>query len=150
VNAVKAQLLKLCREYVSQRIRTTQDAIASAQAAANDETKSSSGDKYETTRAMMQLEIEKNAVQLSEALKLKQALDHIKIDNQSAAVMPGSVVITNQGNYFIAISAGKLEVDGKVFFTIAPSSPIGLRLQGLKAGETTNFNGRDFQIHEIW
>jgi hypothetical protein len=57
--ALKTKLLTLCIKYVDDRISATQQAIQSAQASANEETKSSSGDKYETGRAMAQLEIEK-------------------------------------------------------------------------------------------
>ena len=63
--------------YVHERIAATQEAIYTAQLSANEETKSSAGDKYETGRAMAQLEIEKNTAQLAEALKLKQMLKQI-------------------------------------------------------------------------
>jgi sortase (surface protein transpeptidase) len=59
LNALKTRLHSLCVSYVGQRIETAQRAIAIAQASANEETKSSAGDKYETGRAMAQLEIEK-------------------------------------------------------------------------------------------
>jgi hypothetical protein len=45
---IKQQLYALCQEFISRRIIVAQQAIAAAQSAANEETKSSSGDKYET------------------------------------------------------------------------------------------------------
>ena len=51
--------------------------MVNAQQAANEEGKSSAGDKYETGRAMMQIERDKAAQQLDEALKLKNIIDHI-------------------------------------------------------------------------
>src|SRR5688572_1733287 len=101
---IKQQLYDHCQAYLSQRIETAREAMSDAQAAANDETKSSAGDKYETGRAMAQLEIEKNSVQLAESVRLKRLLDAIKIDKQSLVVQPGSLVITQQSNFFIAIS----------------------------------------------
>ena len=67
MKSIKQELYKLCQTYIQQRILTAKQAIEAAQQAANNETKSSSGDKYETGRAMMQLEIEKDSAQLSES-----------------------------------------------------------------------------------
>jgi hypothetical protein len=66
---VKVELIKACYDFINRRIETIQGVISAAQDSANDETKSSAGDKYETGRAMMQLEIENNSKQLTEALK---------------------------------------------------------------------------------
>jgi hypothetical protein len=54
---------------VHQRIASAEEAIRMAQESANQEGKSSAGDKYETGRAMAQLEIEKASGQLAEANK---------------------------------------------------------------------------------
>lgn len=83
-------------------------AIEHAQLAANEETKSSAGDKYETGRAMMQLEIEKQSVQLAEAMKLKHVLSQINPEKTTETIQSGSLVFTDQGNFYISISAGKL------------------------------------------
>ena len=45
--------------------------MANAQESANAEEKSSAGDKYETGRAMMQIERDKAAQQLNESMKLE-------------------------------------------------------------------------------
>ena len=66
-----------------------QEAISGAQNSANEETKSSAGDKYETGRAMAQLEIEKNMTQLAEAKRLKQTLEQIAPDKIIAELMFG-------------------------------------------------------------
>jgi hypothetical protein len=148
--AIKEQLFKLCVQYVDQRITTAKDAIRTAQTSANDETKSSAGDKYETGRAMMQLEIEKNTVQLNEALKLKQFLDKIDPLRKTEKIQNGSIVITNQESFYIAISAGQLKIDDLVYFAIAPTSPLGAKLIGLKAGSAFAFNNKNYQIKEVW
>ena len=59
MTTIKQTLYNFCVTYINQRMATAQQAIHTAQASANEETKSSAGDKYETGRAMMQLEIEK-------------------------------------------------------------------------------------------
>lgn len=149
VKAIKQELYRRCQDYLRERVRTAREAIADAQQAANDETKSSSGDKYETGRAMMQLEVEKNSVQLAESLRLQQALDQIDIKTQSDVVCPGSLVITDRGVYYIAISLGKVILQGETYFVIAATSPIGGQLMGLKAGDTMTFRGTAYVVREV-
>lgn len=146
---IKQQLYSRCLDYVTQRIDTFQKAIVTAQRSANEETKSSAGDKYETGRAMMQLEIEKNTVQLAEAIKLKKALDEINPASLATSVVPGSLVITDQSNYYISISAGQLQIDSKTYFAISPASPIGSLLKGLQVGDAFIFNAKTIRIEQI-
>jgi hypothetical protein len=150
LNTVKQKLFDLCQSHLAKRIATATEAIQIAQSAANEETKSSAGDKYETGRAMMQLEIEKNSAQLDEALKLKLQLDQINLKQPSAIIQGGSLVITNHGNFFIAIGAGKLVADEQVYFAISMDSPIGSRLKGLQQGAAFVFNNRTYEILKVW
>jgi len=147
--SVKVKLYELCTAFVGQRIASSQKAIEHAQLAANEETKSSAGDKYETGRAMMQLEIEKQSVQLGEAMKLKQVLSLINPEKTSDTVQSGSLVVTDQGNFYISISAGKLDVEGITYFAVSPVSPIGALLMGKKSGEAIQLNGKSFTIRKI-
>ena len=143
---LKQQLYNQCLEYVQQRMDAAQLAIDEAQKAANEETKSSAGDKYETGRAMMQQETGRNRQQLEEINKLKVALNRVSPAQQSATVEPGSIVITDQGNFYIAISAGALRVGGETYFAVSPASPIGLLLAGKRAGEKIMLNGKPYAI----
>src|SRR6187399_2402536 len=96
--SIKEKLFSLCLESVTKRIDSIRSAMAVTQASASEETKSSAGDKYETGRAMAQLEIEKLNEQLSEALKAKGTLEQINPALQSMTIHPGSMVLTTQGN----------------------------------------------------
>jgi transcription elongation GreA/GreB family factor len=147
--SVKQELYRLCQEYVDKRIESSRHAIAEAQESANEETKSSSGDKYETGRAMAQLEIEKNSQQLAEALKLKSALDQIRIGKAHPSVQPGSLVITDGGVFFIAISLGVVKLHDDPYMVIAPTSPLGVELMGSRVGDTKVFKGRSYLVHEL-
>ena len=80
---------------------------------ANEETKSSAGDKYETTREMIQQEIEKHSSSLAEAVKQKQFLQQITTGKRYEKIQPGSLVITDKNNFYIAISAGALVFENK-------------------------------------
>ena len=123
--------------------------IKEAQQASKDDTKSSAGDKYETGRAMMQQETDRNMAQLNEANKLKVALNQISISITTKQVENGSVVLTNNGNFYVAISAGTLSVDSLSYFAVSPASPIGLKLKGLKAADQFTLNGKDYKITTV-
>lgn len=146
---LKQLLYDRCIVYVKQRVETAQQAIHIAQTSANEETKSSAGDKYETGRAMMQLEVERNTHQLTEALKLNQALEQINPELETSIIQPGSLVMTNHGNFYIAISIGQLTVEGTHYFVISPMSPLGTKLMNGTAGASFAFNGKNYTIKEV-
>lgn len=146
---LKQQLYDRCRDIVEQRVNNAKEAMDSAQQAANDETKSSAGDKYETGREMMQQEMENNAVQLAEARKLRDVLDKISPYKSYDTVQVGSLVFTNNGNFYIVVGLGKISVDRSDFFAIAPSSPMGALLMGKKAQDAITLNGRKFLLEKV-
>lgn len=139
---LKQKLLALCVDHVEQRINVATAAMQDAQDAANEETKSSAGDKYETGRAMMQMERDQAAMQLDDALKLKRTLALINENEQHDVVSLGSIVITKSFNAFIAVGPAKLDVEGKTFFIVTPLSPLGKVLAGLKPGAEFTFNNK--------
>lgn len=146
---IKTKLLVKCYEYVEQRIETSRQAMRHAQDSANTEEKSSAGDKYETGRAMAQIERDKAAHQLEEALKLKSILIQINPDVRNDKIVQGSLVITKDNLFYLAISVGKISIDGLNFLIIAPTSPIGQILLHLRAGDQFTFNKQVHVIMEI-
>jgi transcription elongation GreA/GreB family factor len=146
---IKKKLLIYCITYADERIKNAKEAIISARDASSNDTKSSAGDKYETTREMMQQEVSRQEKQLMEAQKLKHALSAIKPEFKSTTVQPGSLVTTDNGNFFISISAGQVVIDQTIYFAISPVSPIGAKLIGLKQGNRFQFNGKDFAILDV-
>lgn len=147
---LKFQLYDQCLAYAQSRIETAQSAISAARESANEDTKSSAGDKYETGRAMMQQEIDRHSLQLLEARKLKQLLEQIKPEHESDNVQAGSLVITNQGAFYIAVSAGTLSVNGHNYYAISALSPIGARLLRQKEGLSFEFNHKTYVIENIY
>ncbi len=143
---VKTQLLGHCLDYVNLRISTATQSMNNAQAAANEEGKSSAGDKYETGRAMMQIERDKAAQQLEEALKLKKVLDGLDALIISKAVRLGSVVKTTNYNFYLSISAGKFLIGKEEYIAVSPISPIGKLLLNLKEGDQFVFNKKQEKV----
>ena len=146
---IKELLYNQCVAYVQMRINAAEQAFKAAEQASNDDTKSSAGDKYETGRAMMQQEKDRNTIQINEANKLMVALNHISTKNNLQAAETGSLVITDKGKFYLAISAGVLTVDGENYFAVSPASPIGLRLKGLKVGDGFELNGKIYKVEGV-
>jgi transcription elongation GreA/GreB family factor len=146
---IKQRLFEMCHDFVEERFLNVQNQIKEIQESLTSETKSSAGDKHETGRAMLQLEREKAGHQLAEIEKLKENLSKVDAKVTSSIVGLGSVVLTSQANYFIAISAGQLEVDSQSFFAISPNTPIGLLLMGKAVGDEVVFREQNFLINSI-
>ncbi len=147
---IKQSLIKQCEEIVQQKIDMFEKLMNESQESANNETKSSAGDKFETGRAMMQAERDKNAQQLSEAMRVKMKLDLLKRTSVSEKISFGSIVITSFGNYFISISAGRLIVDNEKYFAISPQAPLAQILLQKKTEDIIEFNDREIKIIEVF
>lgn len=147
---LRIKLYKSCHAYLEERINAAKKAIAAAQSSANDETKSSMGDKYETGRAMMQLEIEKNTTQLAEAENQLNILKRIDPEKITDTIQNGSVIISSQGNFYLAVSAGQIKIDAQNFICISSSSPLGKVLIGKKKGEKYDLNGKQYFIENVF
>ena len=129
-------------------IDAAQQGINEAQQAAKDDTKSSAGDKYETGREMAQQESNRNMAQLHQANKLKVQLNTVPVTT-SNIVDNGSIVITDSGNFYIAIGAGTMQIEGINYFAISLVSPIGQKMKGLKPGNAFSLNGKNYTINQV-
>lgn len=148
--SIKHQLFQACLHGLDVKINFLQQEMKAAQEDAQQETKSTAGDKYETGRAMIHLELEKMAGQLNEMIRNRKVLDQIDPLKTNPTVQLGSVVITTQGNYFLSISAGTLKAEEKDFFCISPASPIGLLLVGKSKGDQFTFRHQPVTVLEIF
>lgn len=147
---IKQQLLDFCYAHIDGRMNALRAEIEQLRQSAATETKSSAGDKYETGRAMIQIEIETLNRQLSEAMKARQALESVQLETGSSVVQTGSCVQTSEGEYFIAISAGQAEIAGRKIFTVSPATPLAKAMLGLRVGQTFVLNKKQQTIKAIW
>ena len=146
---IKNQLYQQCLTFIEQRIQTADTALQQAREASNDDTKSSAGDKYETSREMMQQDIDRNKRLLIDAQDNLRVLQSIDSAQKSANVTHGSYVITSQGSFYISVSAGQLHVGDKTIFAVSPASPIGKLLLEKKKGDGFDFNGKKYSIENV-
>lgn len=146
---IKNELLETCKKFVENRLKTVQEILLSYENDLQSETKSSAGDKHETGRAMLQLEMQKTGLQLMGINQMMEVLDKIDISKKSKKVHLGSLVFTQKDSYFLGISAGKIVVNNEVFYAVSTSSPIGKLLLGKQENEQFVFNGNTIKIQKI-
>ena len=147
---MKEKLLEHVILAVENRMQTSWAAMQAAQASANEEGKSSAGDKYETARAMGQLDREMHGKQYAQAKQERMVLERINPKDHFSKVNLGALVRVSSGWFFLAVSAGSVEIDGQTVLVVSPQSPIGQLLMGKAAKETFVFRGNTESIIGIY
>ncbi|MDF2515002.1 MAG: hypothetical protein K0R59_298 [Sphingobacterium sp.] len=149
---IKKKLLEIAIQRTNDRIEMVESALETARDSSNDDTKSSAGDKYETSREMIQQDINRYQGQLLEANKDLIQLTNITstIADKTDFVKLGSLVKTNVGFYFIASSIGAIKIGDNNIFVISLASPIGQLLLGKKIGDSFLFNKLNQTISELY
>ena len=139
-----------CQQQIQEKIERARQGMQQAQEASNQDTKSSAGDKYETGRAMAQLEKDKYARQLAELMKSSRVLSEVEFVPAEDKARIGSLVETSMGSFYLAVSLGKAEISSKSFFLVSGASPIGRQLIGKSCGDTFVFNGRSVAVTAVF
>ncbi|MEQ9164973.1 MAG: 3-oxoacyl-ACP synthase [Fulvivirga sp.] len=146
---MKNDLLNLCRSIVTDKVAALKAELKTLQESADQDTKSSVGDKYETGRAMVHLAQENVVRQYEEYEKLARVLNNLKGSVVTETIEAGSLIITNLGTFFMSVGLGKVTMNEQDFFAIAPNSPIGAALLGKKKGDSIELNGRNYIIQGV-
>ena len=139
--AFKHQLKQFCQSAIEKRIAVAQDAMQNSQESANNEEKSSAGDKYETARAMGHLQKDMHARQIAEYTKELAALYKVNTGSIYETIQPGSFFETDTGSFFIAAGLGKQIMDGRTILFLSASAPLALALKNKKTGDDFIFSG---------
>lgn len=145
----KSLLLLHCDEMLVARIEELKQTIQGLRASSNNDTKSSMGDKYETSREMMQQDINRLNQQLAENNHILFNLRAIKFKVENKCVSLGNVVNTSLGNFFIAVSLGEIQFMDQKIIVISIASPLGKQLNGKKVGGIFSLNGKEEQVLEV-
>ena len=150
MNQLKQKLYSHCMTFLTDRISAIDAIMEECQQAANSETKTTAGDKHETNRALMQLDRENHAVQRVTALQSLTQLKRIDLSQEHEEAVLGSVIRTDRGNFFLAISVGKVVVDGLMFHVVSPESPIGQAFLGAEEEDEIFFRNRKYEVTAVF
>lgn len=144
----KGEILNIIKGKLSERIQKFENLIAETRAA-NNETKSSMGDKYETSREMVQQEINNLQRQLNETLN-QQALIKKISSEESFKVQNGALVKTEKGLFFVSVSVGEIMSENQKIMTVSTESPLVKAMFGKKIAEKFEINNIHQTIENIW
>ncbi len=144
---MKIELYQFIEKQIEEKINYMQHLIDDLRASNND-TKSSMGDKYETSREMMQQEITRIQTQLNEVLVQQEIFSKIKvIDNDIIGL--GSYIETTMGNFCLACSFGEIIFEDKKVFVLSTQTPLAKTLSGKTINDSFEMNGKSFKITKV-
>ncbi len=146
----KKKLIDFVFEKTRKRVDEIELAIKNVQEAANEESKSSAGDKYETGRAMAQNDRAILENQLLAAQNDLGVLTFINFDQNFDSARLGSIVETSIGVFFLSVSIGKVDFEKSLVMIISGSAPIGKLLLNKAEGDEFTFNKRKIKINKIY
>lgn len=149
---LKNDIKNLCLAHVDAMIQEYESTVSELQKGMFEETKSSAGDKYETSRTQFQREIERLKTQISQVNTTKAIL--LSLNNTpSITVGEGSLlsvtVNANPLNIYIAAALGVMKYNNIPFQVISIQSPLGAALRGHKTGDSITFNQKKYTITEL-
>ena len=134
-SGVIAELNKQLQTKLSNLTTNLQQAIDSR----NSDTKSSAGDKFETSREMGQIEIHKIETEIS---KTQQFI----FDLSSKVIQ---FIITDKGAFLISIPFGKLIINNTAVYCISNTAPITSPLINTKVSYNFDYGGVVYNVIDI-
>ena len=146
----KSLLVTHLKSLLEERMMVAWNAMQAAQASANDQEKSSAGDKYETSRSMGQLDRNMHARQYEQVRQERLLLEKIAESETTQRSAVGSLLETSAGWFFIAVSLGAVKIEDETVLAVSSSSPVGASLLGKEAGSTFEFMKKQHRILAVF
>lgn len=137
------------QQLLAEKITNLQQQLDELKESTANETKSTAGDKYETARAMLQIEQDSIRHQLQEALEQQTRFSSVDRKETNQDVVQGCLVKTNRGWLLLSVALGKTIIEGIPVIALSPQSPLGKQLMGRKPGDKISINGFNYIIEEI-
>lgn len=114
------------------------------------EAKSTAGDKHETGRAMVQMEMEQAAGRLARLEEMVRNWSRLQPDRIRTEAGPGAVVSTSIGRFVVGLAWGAFEVnENEVWRAISADAPLALAMRRCGEGDVLNFRGRSVEILQV-
>ena len=142
----KNEVITHLKALLDERMQVAWSAMEAAQESANDQGKSSMGDKYETSRSMGQLDRNMHARQYEQIRQERLVLERISVSETSARSSVGSLLETTAGWFFIAVSLGAVKIKDETVLAVSSSSPVGASLLGKEVGSKFEFMKKQHEI----
>lgn len=132
-------------------LRRASDQFEALRASLEGESRSTAGDKHETGRAMVQLEMEQAVNRLARLEGMARDWERLGPEAPRAVVGPGAGVVTPDGGFVIGLAWGSFEVGPDLDWrAISSDAPLALALKGLRAGDVLDFRGKRWELLEVF
>lgn len=115
---------------------------------AQNDTKSSAGDKYETSMEMLKQEQNKLSERLKQARQRRHNL-HQLTPHPLSVVGPGALFLANSQWYYMSVALGKINFENVAVFCLSPQAPVSQSFKGKKLGETLVFQDKSYTIEAL-
>ncbi len=145
----KQKILNHHLTLLQDKIDVYRDMISGLADDAQNDAKSSAGDKHETALSMMHLEQEKLSAKLQEAVNFKGILSKIDATVSNKTIAVGSLVKANGLQLFISAALPKITIDGISILALSPQSPLGSQILGKQIGDVVEVKGSRFVIEDV-
>ena len=145
----KQDVIAAAISIVSQKIERIKAVLDDLNDGNAQNSKSTAGDKHDTERAMVHLEIEKLSKSLSVEYAIRNDLEQIKADSVNSVISNGSLVETSRGVFLIGAACGNVSLGSTSVFCISAHSPLAIELNSKSVGDVAEVNGNDFLIKSI-
>ena len=144
----KQKLLGLCKETQMKMVDSAKTAMNEAQHALNEY--GPNKDRYDSFRDQLISRRDMFAGQYQKALSDMSVIEKINCQELKDKVEFGAIIISDISRFIVAISSGKIEVDGTTYYAISPAVPLYKAMEGMKAGDSFEFNGKRQTIKELF
>ncbi len=144
----KRNIYNKCLEFLENNAETARKTMNEIQIDANEAEQEH--DVFDGSRSELLRERDIYAEQLQKAVDDIHILKKVSFDGLEDKVEFGAVVITNRQKMFIALGLGKVEVNGDTYYVISKDVPIYKAMEGLKKGDTFEFNNMKFEIEDVF
>ena len=144
----KALIIAKLNDLVNEKLHQIETLIQDKRNS-NTDTKSSMGDKYETSREMLNQEINQLLLQQKNILDQQNQIQKLKPELHSTIEF-GSVVYTSFINVIIAASLGEISINDEKFFCISTDTPLAKAISGSTKGDKFTVNNQEHQILEVF
>tara|TARA_R110000868_G_scaffold209084_1_gene458650 strand:- start:249 stop:692 length:444 start_codon:yes stop_codon:yes gene_type:complete len=144
----KTKIISFIQQHLEAQFTDYVNELHSVNEEIGKETKSSAGDKFETSREMMNQEVGRIEERIAHLKKQINSLKNIPLKTVTS-IQNGSLVRTNHGLFFFGIAFGKLNLDEQDLMGLSLNSPLGKLMTKKKEGDELTFMNRKYIIQNV-
>jgi hypothetical protein len=145
---LKEKIIKECKAILSKKLELIEVELGHLSKSIAEDTKSSAGDKYETSREMANLEKGKLQSQTQGFNKALATLGALPKKNDEI-IKHGCFIKTDRKRILIAVSLGEIKIDQTTVLVISPAAPLAQLFISSKVGDSVSFNKVDYHIESL-